>query len=57
MTEVRIISKVCAYCKHLKGYRKCKAYDHIPDAIWNGEDDHREPHPGDGGTQFESRNK
>lgn len=51
-----IYSPVCMYCKHLRlePWRTCAAFaDRIPDAIWTGENDHREPWPGDGGVRFE----
>lgn len=47
---------LCIYCIHLfpvKG-AKCKAfYDGIPDVIYKGNLEHREPYYGDGGIQFE----
>ncbi len=48
-------STVCAYCKHATGFRQCSAFGEkpIPLAIWNGENDHRSPFPGDNGIRFE----
>ena len=48
-------SEVCSFCKHVQGFRKCEAFkdEDIPLEIWNGENDHREPYPGDHGIQFE----
>ncbi len=46
-------SSVCSKCKHLRELWSCKAFDEIPLEIWNGENDHTEPYPGDHGIQFE----
>ncbi len=48
-------SPVCTYCKHAEGFRSCKAFrrERIPLTIWCGDNDHREPYPGDGGIHFE----
>ena len=50
-------SDVCSFCKHvsLEQKRKCAAFRDglIPLEIWNGDNDHRKPFPGDNGIQFE----
>lgn len=48
-------SPVCTYCKQAEGFRSCKAFgrEQIPLPIWDGENDHTEPYPGDGGIRFE----
>ncbi len=60
-SNIPMYSPVCAGCKHWrpdeseKG-RQCAAFpeaDSIPLVIWNGENDHRRPFPGDNGIQFE----
>lgn len=53
--ELTLYSPVCTYCKHAEGFRRCKAFgaEPIPLPIWDGENDHREPFPGDGGIRFE----
>lgn len=49
-----LVSPTCALCRHwLVGTRTCLAYpDGIPDEVWSGRNDHREPYPGDNGIQF-----
>ena len=60
--SIKQYSPVCAHCKHFsfdpeKG-RSCTAFpekDGIPLEIWNGDNDHQQPFPGDNGIQFEPR--
>lgn len=50
----------CAFCVHLdvnyrRGYR-CAAFpDKVPQAIVDGEHDHRKPYPGDHGIHLQLR--
>jgi len=54
MEDTRLnYSPVCMKCKHIIELDKCKAFDFIPEIIWNGENDHSEPYEGDNGIQFE----
>jgi hypothetical protein len=59
-----VYSPVCLICRHYQGNRwddelrahvgVCAAYpDEIPLPIWNGDNLHREPYPGDNGIRFE----
>ena len=47
-------SPICYLCDHLvDGYKmKCKAFKIIPEQIWNGDDNHTDPYPGDKGIRF-----
>lgn len=52
-----MFSPVCTHCKYIdleSIEHKCLAYpSHIPDKIWFGKNDHKNPYPGDHGIQFE----
>lgn len=49
---------LCAWCRHLAEWGlSCAAFpERIPDAILDGEHDHRRPHWADNGIQFEPAN-
>jgi hypothetical protein len=52
------VSPMCVYCQHQSDGRACAAFpafpaeDSIPLEIWQGDFDHRQPHPGDSGIVF-----
>ena len=49
-------SSPCIWCKHLRGepIGSCDAYpEGIPDAIYEGENNHTKPYKGDHGIQFQ----
>lgn len=51
---------VCLTCKHFHGGSAfpvtCEAYPKgIPEAIWAGGFDHRQPYSGDNGVQYEAK--
>jgi hypothetical protein len=59
-----LYSPVCSYCKHWSGdpdperWRTCRAFPkRIPDAIWEGRNDHTRPYPGDQGFGLKEENK
>lgn len=57
--SVAVASPTCFYCVHHSDMeiseRKCPAFpDGIPLEIWNGQNDHTSPYPGDNGFRFTS---
>jgi len=61
-SKIMLYSPVCTFCRHatvaqLMG-RACDAFPaeaSIPLPIWQGENGHVAPYPGDNGIQFERR--
>lgn len=59
-SHIAIYSPVCALCRHVSqdpmNPRTCAAFPkEIPLEIWNGDNPHAEPYPGDNGIQFAPR--
>lgn len=59
--RLNLFSKVCCFCKHFdpssisKPAMSCKAFpEGIPSEIWDGQNSHTSPYPGDLNIQFES---
>lgn len=49
------VSEQCLTCRHYLGSGACVAFwDGIPEEIFTGEHDHRQPFPGDGGYRWEA---
>ena len=40
-----IYATPCYLCKHYIERRKCKAFEKIPDDIWEGKNDHTKKYP------------
>lgn len=46
----------CRSCKHYLSDRQCLAFpDFIPDALWSGDNLHRQEFPGDQGYRYERK--
>jgi hypothetical protein len=50
-------SAVCNKCKNYKSGYKCRAFEEIPNEIWQGKNDHRLPFEGDNGILFSPKKK
>ena len=42
---IMIYATPCYLCKHYIERRKCKAFEKIPDDIWEGKNDHTKKYP------------
>lgn len=52
------VSNICWKCSHYHRHVNCTAFSEefsIPPEIWNGDNDHTKPYPGDNGIQFEPK--
>jgi hypothetical protein len=48
------VSPVCSFCKHwFLLEKRCKAFEVIPDEIWEGKNNHKKAYNGDNGIKFE----
>lgn len=56
-SRLGVYSPVCIHCRHLSTAalaRTCSTFPGgIPAAIWDGQNDHRQPYPGDRWVHFE----
>jgi hypothetical protein len=55
---MRFLPPLCVFCRHYNvgvapGEPDCAAFAEIPDPIFRGDFDHRQPFPGDKGIRFE----
>lgn len=54
--EIEVTEWLCRTCKWWNGGRVCRAFpDGMPEEIWTGKVEHREPYPGDNGIQYEPK--
>lgn len=48
-----IPANICTICRNLRGDKTCTAFPKgIPEGIYSGKHDHRQPYPGDNGIRF-----